>query len=106
VDAVPKLLRTKPLSRSNGGQRSVAREVALTVGFIRESVGVQDEIEVSVNCERPEMDAVIRGCLEEREGLVPAARSSGPPCGPATVVNRLGAARLDPALAVVSGELR
>jgi hypothetical protein len=106
VDGLPKLLRTKPLSRSNSDERSVAREVSLTLGFIRESIGLQDAIEVRVNCERPEMDSVLRGWLAEQQGLVPAERASGPPCGPATVVKRLGAARLDPALAVVSGELR
>jgi ribosomal 30S subunit maturation factor RimM len=78
----------------------------MTLGFVRETVGVEGEIEVRLNSERPEMDAVMRGWLADQEGLVPAAETVGTPCGPATVVNRLGAARLAPALAVVSGELR
>jgi hypothetical protein len=106
VDGVPRLLRTKPLPLSDGDGKTVLREATLTLGFIRESVGVDGEIEVRLNSERPEMDAMMRGWLADQAGLVPAAEMIGPPCGPTTVVSRLGAARLAPALAVVSGELR
>ncbi len=106
VDGVPRLLRTKPLPRTDGGDMPVLREAALTLGFIRESVGIGGEIEVRLSCERPQMDAVIREWLAGQTGLVPAVEKIGPACGPTTVVNRLGAARLMPALTVVSGELR
>lgn len=106
VDGVPRLLRTKPLPLSVGGGETVLREARLTLGFIRDSVGVGGEIEVRLNSERPEMDAIMRAWLADQAGLVPAAEIAGPPCGPTTVVSRLGAARLAPALAVVSGELR
>jgi hypothetical protein len=106
VDGVPKLLRMKPLPRTDGDSTAVLREAALTLGFVRESVGVDGEIEVRLNSERPEMDAIMRGWLADQTGLVPATEPVGPPCGPTTVVDRLGAARLAPALAVVSGELR
>ena len=106
VNGVPRLLRTKPLPLNDVEGKAVLREAALTLGFIRESVGVDGEIEVRLNSERPEMDAMMRGWLADQTGLVPAAEIAGPPCGPTTVVDRLGAARLAPALAVVSGELR
>jgi hypothetical protein len=106
VNGVPRLLRTKPLPLNDVEGKAVLREAALTLGFIRESVGVDGEIEVRLNSERPEMDAMMRGWLADQTGLVPAAEIAGPPCGPTTVVSRLGAARLAPALAVVSGELR
>ena len=106
VDGVPRLLRTKPLPLSDGDGKTVLREATLTLGFIRDAVGVEGEIEVRLNSERPEMDAMMRGWLADQTGLVPAAEMVGPPCGPTTVVDRLGAARLAPALAVVSGELR
>ena len=106
VDGVPRLLRTKPLPLNDDDGRAVLREATLTLGFIRESVGVEGDIEVRLNSERPEMDAMMRSWLADQSGLVPAADMAGPPCGPTTVVNRLGAARLAPALAVVSGELR
>ncbi len=106
VDGVPRLLRTKPLPFSFGDGETLLREATLTLGFIRDSVGVDGEIEVRLNSERPEMDAILRAWLADQAGLAPAAESLGPPCGPTTVVSRLGAARLAPALAVVSGELR
>jgi len=106
VNGVPRLLRTKPLPLNDVEGKAVLREATLTLGFIRESVGVDGEIEVRLNSERPEMDAMMRGWLADQTGLVPAAEIAGPPCGPTTVVSRLGAARLAPALAVVSGELR
>jgi len=106
VDGVPRLLRTKPLPPNDGDGKTVLREAMLTLRYIRESVGIDGEIEVRLNSERPEMDATMRGWLADQTGLVPAAEIAGPPCGPTTVVSRLGAARLAPALAVVSGELR
>jgi hypothetical protein len=106
VNGVPRLLRTKPLPSDESNGKAVLREAMLTLGFIRESVGVEGEIEVRLNSERPEMDAMMRGWLAEQSNLVPSAEVAGPPCGPTTVVSRLGAARLAPALAVVSGELR
>jgi hypothetical protein len=106
VDGAPRLLRTKPLARSNGNATAVLREAALTLGFVRESVGIDGEIEVRLSCGQPEMDASLRAWLADQSGLVPTADTAGPPCGPTPVVDRLGSARLAPALAVVSGELR
>jgi hypothetical protein len=106
VDGVPQLLRTKPLARVDRDDAAVLREAALTLGFIRDSVGVDGEIEVRLSCEQPEMDAKLRTWLAGQIGLTPATDAVSPPCGPTTVVDRLGTARLAPALAVVSGELR
>jgi hypothetical protein len=106
VGGIPQLLRTKPLARPDGDGTAVLREATLTLGFIRESVGVDGEIAVKLNCERSEMDTIMRGWLAEQTDLVPAVEPAGMPCGPTAVANRLGAARLAPALAVVSGELR
>jgi len=106
VDGVPRFLRTKPLPSNDDGGKTVLREATLTLGFVRESMGVDGEIAVRLNSERPEMDSMMRVWLADQTGLVPAPEAVGPPCGPTTVVDRLGAARLAPALAVVSGELR
>jgi len=106
VEGAPRLLRTKPLARSVGDAKVVLREAALTLGFIRESVGIDGDIEVRLSCDEPEMNAKLRSWLVDQDGLVPAIETANPPCGPTTVVERLGAARLAPGLAVVSGELR
>ena len=106
VNGVPKLLRTKPLARSDGNEEVVLREAGLTLGFIRESMGFDGEIEVRLSCERSEMDAKMRSWLADQSNLLLATDTTTPPCGPTTVVDRLGAARLAPALTVVAGELR
>lgn len=106
TDGAPRLLRTKPLARADGDAAAVLREAAMTLAFVREAVGIGGEIEVRLSCERSEMDASLRAWLADQRGLVPATETAVPPCGPTTVVDRLGAARLAPALAVVSGELR
>ena len=106
TEGVPRLLRTKPLALSDLGAGTVLREVGLTLGFIRNNLVLSSEIEVKLTCESPGIDDELRGWLTERDGLVPLVEAAFPPCGPTTVVDRLGAARLAPAVAVVRGELR
>ncbi len=106
IGGVPRLLRTKPLPAGNGDGTAVVREAAMTLGFIRDALGVDDEIGVKLSCERSEIDAVLRGWMNRQDGLAPAPEQARPPCGPTTVVERIGRARLEPALAVVSGEVR
>jgi hypothetical protein len=106
VNGVPRLLRTKPLARSDGDEKTLLREAGLTMGFIRESLGIEGSIEVRVSSGQPEKEATIRGWLAEQTDLTPATDETIPACGPTTVVDRLGAACLAPALAVVSGEVR
>ena len=106
VDGMPAFLRTKPLPRGDGGRDAVLREASLTLGYIRESVGVEGGIEVKLSCERPEMDTLIREWLAGQTDLSPLAEPAPPACGPSTVVSRIGGPRLAPALAMVSGDLR
>jgi hypothetical protein len=103
---VTRLLRTKPLALADQSAGAVLREIGLTLGFIRDSLGLSSEIEVKVSCENPAVDREIRAWLAKRDGLTPLVEAAMPPCGPTTVVDRLGAARLAPAVAVVRGELR
>jgi len=105
-DGVPRLLRTKPLPVVIDGDETVIREIGLTLGYIRESLGFDTDIEVRLTVANADLDAEMRSWLEQREGLVPANDVSTPPCAPTTVVDRLGAARLAPAMAVVLGEVR
>jgi hypothetical protein len=106
VDGVPRLLRTKPLARSDGNERTVLREAALTLGFIRDSVKIDGAIDVRLSSLRPEMETKIRAWLAEQSELAPTTDETSAACGPTTVVDRLGAACLAPALAVVSGGVR
>jgi hypothetical protein len=106
AEGVPRLLRTKPLAISDQGAGTLLREVGLTLGFIRDSLGLSSEIEVKLTSESPDIDGELRAWLAEQDGLAPSVEAAAPPCGPTTVVNRLGVARLAPAVAVVRGELR
>jgi len=106
AEGVPRLLRTKPLAVSGQVAGTVLREAGLTLGFIRDSLGLSSEIEVKLTCQSSDIDGELRGWLAEQDGLLPSVEEAAPPCGPTTVVNRLGAAKLAPAVAVVRGELR
>jgi hypothetical protein len=106
TEGVPRLLRTKPLAVSDEGSGAVLRELGLTIGFIREGLGLDSEIEVKLTCESPEIDGQLRGWMAEQKGLVPLVEAAVPPCGPTTIVERLGAVKLAPAVAVVQGVLR
>jgi len=105
-EGVPRVLRTKPLAADGDSRGTVLRETGLTLGFIRDNLGVEGPIEVKLSCEDPDMDAQLREWLAAQEGLAPASDGVLPPCGPTTVASRVGPARIAPAAAVVMGELR
>ncbi len=106
VGGTPRLLRTKPLSPMAAVGRSIERELRLNLEFIRDKIGLGGEIEVKLVCDDPVLDGELRRWMGELPQLAPFVEPSPPPCGPSTVAGRLGAARLAPALAVVTGEVR
>ncbi len=105
-EGVPRILRTKPLAADGDSRGTVLRETGLTLGFIRDKLGVEGPIEVKLSCEDPDLDAQLREWLAAQEGLAPAPDGVVPPCGPTTVASRVGPVRIAPAAAVVMGELR
>ena len=105
-EGVPQLLRTKPLATGGDSCDTVLRETGLTLGFIRGKLGVEGQIDVKLSCDDPVVDAALREWLAAQDHLAPAPDGGAPPCGPTTVVSRIGAARIAPAVAVVTGELR
>jgi hypothetical protein len=106
VGGTPRLLRTKPLSPMAAVSRSIERELRLNLDFIRDKIGLAGEIEVKLVCDDADLDAELRGWMSDVPQLVPFVGPPTPPCGPSTVAGRVGPARLAPALAVVSGEVR
>jgi hypothetical protein len=106
VNSVPRFLRSKPLPSNRDNTDAVIREIELNIAYVRDSLGVNDEIEVRFVSQNAELDATARQQLSAFEGLVPAPEIPMLPAGPTTVVQRLGAARLAPAMAVVTGEVR
>ena len=103
---IPRLLRTKPLPAGNHDGESLFREVRNSLDYIREKIGIEGEIEVKIVTDDVDFDADIRSRLADVDHVVPSAELFLPPCGPTTVADRLGAARLAPAIALVMGEVR
>jgi Tfp pilus assembly PilM family ATPase len=106
VNSVPRYLRSKPLPSNRDNTAAVLREIELNVAYVRDSLGVSGEIEVRFISQNAELTSAARQQLSAFEGLVPAPEIPMLPAGPTTVVQRLGAARLAPAMAVVTGEVR
>ena len=106
VGGTPRLLRTKPLSAMAAVGTSIEREVRLNLEYIRDKIGLGGEIEVKLVCDDPVLDRELRRWMAELPQLAPFVEPPPPPCGPSTVTARLGAARLAPSLAVVTGEVR
>ena len=106
VNGTPKLLRTKPLPKSNKDGAMLRREVQINLEYIRDKLGCDDEIEVLVVSEDLDFDEGIREWLADDVRLTPAVGPMLPPCGPSTVADRLGPACLAPAVALVKGEIR
>ncbi len=106
VGGTPRLLRTKPLSPMAAVGQSIEREVRLNLEFIRDKIGLGGEIEVKLVCDDAALDTELRRWMAELPQLAPFVGPPTPPCGPSTVAGRIGAARLAPALAVVTGEVR
>lgn len=106
IDSVPRLLRTKPLPATDDDAASVVREIGLNLGYIRDKIGIDGEIEVRFVSADDTVTRTVGSYLSGCAGLVPAPEASLPAVGPATTVQRVGAARLAPALAVVAGEVQ
>ncbi len=104
--SVPRLLRTKPLPSTGGEPAAVVREIGLNLSYIRDKIGVGDDIEVRFISLNTAVEAAVREFFAGATGLVSAPEALAPPVGPTTVVQRIGAAALAPAVAVVTGEVQ
>lgn len=106
IAGTPRLLRTKPLSPTAAGGESIVRELRLNLEFIRDTIGLGGEIHVKLVCDDPTVETDVRRWVAGQHQLAPFVAPLTPPCGPSTVAGRIGAARLAPAIAVVTGEVR
>jgi hypothetical protein len=103
VDGAPRLLRTKPLPAAGDHWQLVIRELHMAMVYIREHLGVEGPLRVSVSAARPELDEALRGWWGDREGAVLEPAPEGMAFSEPGVVERLGAARLAPVHAVLAG---
>jgi hypothetical protein len=103
---VPRLLRTKLLPAQSGTSETIIRELRLTLEFVRDRIGLGGEIEVKLVCPDRELEHELRGWIAGQTSLAPHIEAGGAVCGPTAVVERIGGARLAPAIAVVTGAVR
>jgi hypothetical protein len=103
---VPRLLRTKLLPPRFETVEAIERELRLTVEFVRDRIGLDGELRVTIVCPNRELDSDLRGWLADGAGIVPTTDPPPAGCGPAPVADRIGVARLAPAVAVVSGAVK
>jgi hypothetical protein len=106
VAGTPRLLRTKPLSPTAAAGGSIIRELRLNLDFVRETIGFGGEIDVKLVCDDPSVENEVRQWVAGQRQLIPFVTPLTLPCGPSTVANRIGAARLAPAIALVTGGVR
>jgi hypothetical protein len=100
---LPRLLRTKLLPPRFETVEAIERELRLTVEFVRDRIGLDGELHVTIVCPKPELDGDLHAWLAGRAGIAPATDPPPIGCGPALVADRIGTARLAPAMAVVTG---
>lgn len=103
---VPRLLRTKLLPYTVDVAEMVTRELRLTLEFVRDRIGLSAEIEIKLVCTDAGLESRLRGWLAEQTQLARFVESEAAACGPTAVVDRIGGARLAPAVAVVTGAVR
>jgi hypothetical protein len=106
IAGTPRLLRTKPLSPAAAVGESIIRELRLNLEFVRDAIGLGGEIDVKLVCDDPSIETEVRQWVAGQHQLVPYVTPLTFRCGPSTVANRIGAARLAPAIAVVTGGVR
>jgi len=102
-DAVPRLIRTKPLAESGRLAEIVRRELSLTLAYIRETIGLKGEIGLEVSAEDGELVSEIEEWRSRQPGVSRVPAAAPPPFADRGAVDRLGMARIQPAWLVVSG---
>jgi hypothetical protein len=106
VGGVPRLLRTKLLAGAAGTAAMVVRELRLTLEFVRDRIGLAEDLSVKLVCADRHLGGELSGWLEMQPSLVSLVEGEPAACGPTAVVERIGGARLAPAVAVVTGAVR
>jgi hypothetical protein len=89
-----RFLRTKPLPKDRAAWPDLARELDLTVNYIRDSLGITGPLEARCTARDPEVQQLIGRHLQEVDGLGPVQPSAGGVCPDAAIAHRLGPGRL------------
>jgi hypothetical protein len=101
-DGVPRLIRTKHLASSGSLAEAVRRELSLTLGYIRETLGFASEIGVEVFAESPALGREIEDWRAAQAGVSGLPPRTSPVFAVSGAEARLGAARVQPLWAVIA----
>lgn len=102
ADGWLRLIRTKPLSSARNSGEVIRRELNLTLGFIRQDLGFDGEIELRISADNRELLGEIEDWRAGAEGLPRSSWSSSPTFTQGGAGDRLGAARIEPAYAIIA----
>jgi hypothetical protein len=106
VEGVTRLLRTKPLATVEDVVPSIRREFQLAHLFIRNDLGIADDISVVVSAESPSLQLELEEWWSRIDGATVAEADPSPVFDNPDVVESLGSARISPVLQIIDGTLR
>ena len=98
-----RLVRTKPLAASGRTGDIVRRELGLTLGYIRSTLGLEGEIGLAVTAETGHLESEIEDWRSQQQGVTRLSLPALPSFAEGGALDRLGQARLRPACAVMAG---
>jgi hypothetical protein len=101
-DGVPRLTRTKHLASSGPLAETVRRDLGLTLGYIRETLGIAGELGVEVFAESPALGREIEDWRAAQAGVSGLPARPSPSFAVSGAEARLGAARIQPLWAVIA----
>ncbi len=102
VDHNPRLIRTKPLAASRNPGEATRLELNLTLGFIRETLGIEGEIDLQVSTENRELLGEIEDWRSGVEGVPRSSSGLSPTFSQGGAGDRLGVARIEPAYSIIA----
>jgi hypothetical protein len=102
VNGAPLLIRTKPLAASRNSGETVRRELNLTLGYIREQLEVNGEIELQVSAEDAKLEGEVEDWRSSSEGLARSPAALSPTFNQGGAADRLGRARIEASYAVIA----
>jgi hypothetical protein len=98
----PLLIRTKPLAASRNSGETVRRELNLTLGYIREQLDVDGEIELQVSAEDAKLEGEVEDWRSSCQGLARSPAGLSPTFNQGGAADRLGRARIEASYAVIA----
>jgi len=99
---VPRLMRTKHLASSGPLAETVRRELGLTLGYIRETLGIDGELGVEVFAENPALGREIEDWRAAQTGVSALPVRPTPAFAVSGAEARLGAERIQPMWAMIA----